>query len=60
MKKTTVLFLTMTVIMSVLSGCQQNTSTDNSSELNNGVSAIEDAMSQTAPPNKEGRRKGNE
>ena len=50
MKKTTVLFLTMTVIMSVLAGCQQNTSTDNSSELNNGVSAIEDAMSQTAEP----------
>ena len=46
MKKITALMLVMTVMISILSGCSQKASYSNSDELENGVSAIEDAMSQ--------------
>lgn len=48
MKKTMrfiLLIMIMTTALSVLSGCRQSTSKGNANELDNGVSAIEDAMS---------------
>lgn len=45
MKKIIRFVLLITIMVTALSGCRQNTSTGNDNELENGVSAIEDAMS---------------
>lgn len=46
MKKTIIVTFLMVIMMLIVAGCQQNTSSDRSDELDHGVSAIEDAMSQ--------------
>lgn len=45
MKKIIRFVLLITIMVTALSGCRQNTYTGNDNELENGVSAIEDAMS---------------
>ena len=46
MKKTVIVTFLIVILMLIVAGCQQNTSSDRSDELDHGVSAIEDAMSQ--------------
>lgn len=46
MKSEITTLLILLLCMSMLVGCQQNSITDTSNELENGVSAVEDAMSQ--------------
>lgn len=60
MKKKSVVLLMMLAITAVFTGCQNNTSANSANELDNGVSAIEDAMSKGETENNSTQQEGDE